>query len=351
MAAAPSLRPDLPGAPDVRPGWRVGVGWALILVAVIFSFAVPLLDISQAPQAAAPPVHGHEATTAAASIVHSPDSIAAAVELTATLVVGLGLVVPGSMTSKRGFALLSGLSLLYADGLLHWFAILEHVGAQPFMWFFAVSGAVQIFAIPFALRWGRVAWWSGVALSILFLVLYASVLIVPEPLGVEPEQVTGLGLLSKAAELGILVAMAGYFGTRILPSILRRPLQNRVVVDLLLAGAVLTAAIAGVESIWGLLLIPVFFLATALLLLFILSLAVGYRRESTLAAATAWVLAFSLVLGHLLYAAYFAWLGLFGPLSLCIVGAASLAAPALAASITLRPPSHRRTASGTELHL
>ena len=349
MAAAPSLPPDTSAAPDIPRGWRVGTGWALILVALIFAVSVPALDILQAPPSAAP-AHDHGATQAA-PIVHSSDAIAVAAELLLILVVGLGLIVPGSLTSGRGFALVAGLSFLYADGLFHWFAILEHVGAVPFMWFFAVSGAVQVFAIPFALRWERVVWWSGVALSVFFLVLYAAVLIVPEPLSVEPEGVTGLGLLSKAAELGILVAMAGYFGTRIVPVILRRPLQNRVVVDLLLAASVLTATIAGVEASWGLLPIPVFLIAVVLLFLFILSLAVGYRRDSTLAAATAWVLGLCLILGHLLYAANYAWLGLFGPFSLCIVGAASLAAPALAASITLRPPSHRRTASGTELHL
>ncbi len=150
-----------------------------------------------------------------------------------------------------------------------------------------------------------------------------------------------LGLLSKATELGILGGMAGYFGTRVVPRILPRPLQNRGVVEILLAGAVLTAAIAGVEVVWSLLPIPVFLMTAVLLIVFILSLAVAHRRESTLAAATAWVLAFSLFLGHLLYAAYYALLGLLAPLSLCILGAASLAAPALVASITLRPPATR----------
>ncbi len=345
MAGTSPPRPDIAAEPDTRPGWRVGVGWALILVAVISAVAVPALDIVQAPPAA-PPVHGHEATTGATVIVHSSDAIAVAMELLLTLVVGLGLVVPGLFTSGRAFAFVSGLSLLYADGLLHWFAILEHGGGVPFMWFFAVSGAVQIFAIPFALRWERVAWWSGVALSVFFLVVYASVLIVPEPLSVEPEGVTGLGLLSKAAELGILGGMAGYFGPRIVPVILRRPLQNRLVVELLLAGAVLTAAIAGVEALWSLLSIPVFVMTAVLTLVFILSLAVAQRRERTLAAATAWILAFSLVLGHLLYAAYYALLGVVAPLSLCILGAGSLAAPILAASIALRPPATRTRVVG-----
>src|SRR2546426_6862701 len=196
--------------PDTRPGWRVGVGWSLILVAVVFAAAVPALDILQAPQAAAPPVHGH-VTTQATSIVHSSGAIAIAVELLLTLFVGLGLVVPGLLTSARGFALVSGLSLLYADGLLHWFAILEHVGEAPSMWFFAVSGAVQIFAIPFALRWRRAAWWSGVVLSVFFLLLYFWTRVVPAPFSVEPEGVEGLGLLSKATELRILGGLAGCF--------------------------------------------------------------------------------------------------------------------------------------------
>ena len=349
MAPESSPGPGVSAAPDTRPGWRVGVGWSLILVAVVFAVAVPALDILQAPPATTP-VHDHEVAQAA-PIVHSSDAIAVAAELLPILVAGLSLVMPALLTSERGFGLASGLSLLYADGLLHWFAILEHGGAVPFMWFFAASGAVQIFAIPFALRWERVAWWSGVALYLFFLVLYAFVLIVPEPLSVEPEGVTGLGLLSKAAELGILGGMAGYFGNRIVPGILRRPLQNRRLVELLLAGSVLTAGVAGVEALWNLLSIPVFLMTAVLLVAFILSLAVAHRRGSTLAAATAWVLAFSLVLGHLLYAAYYALLGLVAPLSLCILSAASITAPALAASIGLRPPARARGSLGRTPHL
>lgn len=345
MAAAPSRWPEVAAATDTPPGWRVGVGWALILVAVVFAVAVPALDILQAPQAA-PPANGHEAGDGATFIRHSPDAMAVAVELLLILLVGLGLIVPGLLTSGRGFALAGGLSLLYADGLLHWFAILEHIGEAPSMWFFAVSGAVQVFTIPFALRRERVAWWVGVALSVFFLVFYAATRIVPQPFSVEPEGVEGLGLLSKAAELGILGGMAGYFGTRIVPAILRRPLQNRRLVELLFAGAVLTSAIAGVEALWRLLPISVFLMAAALSLVFILSLAVAHRRESTLAAATAWILAFSLVLGHLLYAAYYAGLGLFAPLSICILGVASLAAPALVASIAFRPPGTRAPLAG-----
>jgi len=345
MAAASSPRTGVAAAPDTRRSWRVGVGWSLILVAVVFAVAVPALDMLQAPPAATP-VHDHGATQAS-PIVHSSDAIAVAAELLPILVVGLSLVMPGLLRSVRRFALVSGLSLLYADGLLHWFAILEHIGAVPFMWFFAASGAVQIFAIPFALRWERVAWWSGVALSIFFVVLYALVLFVPEPLSVEPEGVTRLGLLSKVAELGILGGMAGYFGNRIVPVILRRALHNRGVVELLLAGAVLTAAIAGVEAFWGFLSFPVFLLAAVVLIVFILTLAAALRRASTLAAVTAWVLMFSVVLGHLLYAAYYLTVGLVEPLSLCVLGAASLSAPVLAASIARRPPP--RAARGAEV--
>ncbi len=337
MGAASSPWSGLAASPDTRPGWRVGVGWSLILVAVVFAVAVPVLDILQAPQAIAPPVHGH-VTTEATSIVHSSNAIAIAVELLLTLVVGLGLVVPGLLTSARGFALVTGLGLLYADGLLHWFAILEHVGEAPSMWFFAVSGAVQIFAIPVALRWERATWWSGVALSVFFLLLYAATRIVPAPFSVEPEGVEGLGLLSKAAELGILGGMAGFFGTRIAPGILRRPLRNRGVVELLSAGAVLSAVVGGVEVLWGVLPIPVFLVAAALLLIFIASLAVAHRRESTIAAATAWIFGFSVLLGHMLYAAYYLRVGLIEPLALCVLGAASLSAPVLVASIALRPP-------------
>ena len=328
MAPTPHRWPDVAATPDTRPTWRLGAGWALILVAVVFAVAVPVLDILQAP--ASPPVaHGDGEAIGATSVVHSSDAIAVGVEGLVALVVGLGLVVPASLRSERGFVLVVGLSLLYVDGLIHWFAILEHLVEPPSAAFFAIAGAAQIFAIPLALRGGRVLWWVGVALTVFFFELFLVTRFVPPPFALAPEPLEALGVLSKASELGLLAAMAGYFGADLVPSSLRRSLQGRSVAHALLAGAVVTIGVAGAETSWGLLPQTNFVLTVTVLIPFVLAVVASHCRPSTGMASLVWIGAFTLVLGHILYAAFYATRSLPMPLVLCAIGSAVLGATGL----------------------
>jgi len=341
MEAAPSRGPDAVTMVEARPAWRGGVGWALIFVAVVAAAVVPVLDILQAPASAAPaPDHGME--TEATPIVHSSDAILVAVEGLGALTVGLGLVVPRPLTSERGFALVGGLSLLYADGLIHWFAILEHLAEPPSAAFFAIAGAAQVFAIPVALRGRRVLWWVGVALPVFFLELFLVTRFVPAPFALSPEPVEALGLLSKAAELGLLAAMAGYLGADILPSSLRHPLMSRPIAFVLLAGAVVTDGIVGAETVWGLLPATNFVLTLIVLIVFVLAVTASHRRPSTGMASLVWIGASMLLLGHVLYAWYYEARAFQTPTALCAIGAGVLGAAGLALLTARLPPRPSR---------
>ena len=322
-------------------GARVAVGQILIVVAVIASLLIPILDVAQAPPSApAEPGHGAPGTT---SISHSPDAVWVAAEGIVTLLVGLGLAVPGVLRSERTFALVSALGLLYLDGLIHWFAILEHLAEPLSAAFFAVAGALQVLAIPVILRRERALWWVGVVLTVFFIELFFVARFVPPPFAVEPESFEGTGLLSKAAELILLAALAVYFRGDFVPSRLRVPFGSRAFIGVLLAGAVVSDAVAGLEALWGFLPLEVFTLAVLLLFAFVIAAVATHFRPRGSTAAIAWLGASTLALGHVLYAWYYTTLSVILPLLLCIVGGATLGAPMVLAPLgrgasPVRPP-------------
>ena len=322
-------------------GTRVTVGQILIMVAVIASLLIPILDVAQAPPS--PPAQHGQGAPGTTSISHSPDAVWVAAEGTLTLLVGLGLAVPGVLRSERAFALVSGLGLLYVDGLIHWFAILEHLAEPLSAAFFAVAGGLQVLAIPILLRRERALWWVGVLLTVFFIELFFVARFVPPPFAVEPESFEGTGLLSKAAELALLAALAVYFRADFVPSRLRVPFRKRAFVGALLAGAVVTDAVAGLEAFWGLLPFQVFALAVLLLLVFVIASVATYMQPRGSTAAIAWLGASTLALGHVLFAWYFVTVSLVLPLLLCIVGVATIGAPIVLAPLgraasRVRPP-------------
>jgi len=142
-----------------------------------------------------PSGHASHGTTAA-TITHSPIAIALAFFGTAIILTGLVLSYPESLTSVRALVIPLGLTLLYADGLLHWLAVIEHLTEPLSAAFFIGSGAVQIGAIPLIRRRERLLWWVGVALTVFFIELYVITRIVPPPFSLEPEAVESLGTLS-----------------------------------------------------------------------------------------------------------------------------------------------------------
>src|SRR6266852_650146 len=104
----------------------IKLGTLLVILGTVVGVGALLSDVltGQAEQSIPSGHVGHGAT--AAIITHSPIAIALAFFGTAIVLTGLVLSYPESLMSVRALALPLGLTLLYADGLLHWLAVLEH---------------------------------------------------------------------------------------------------------------------------------------------------------------------------------------------------------------------------------
>ncbi|MBI4562318.1 MAG: hypothetical protein HY724_09770 [Candidatus Rokubacteria bacterium] len=323
---AVSLPSDLPISEKARPdrGERIFIGNVLILMAVAVAVAVLLLDVSQVPPEA-PISHGQG--TGGAEATHSDDVLGLAVEGVGAVAIGVALISPGLARSRRVLGLAFASVLLYVDGMIHWLAVAEHLAEFPSAAFFMATGAVQIGAVPLVLRRERALWFVGVLFTVLLVQLFLATRFVPPPFATEPESFEFLGSLSKIVEFAILGALALVFGREIVPRRLGDSLTKDPPVVLLVAGAVATEVTAGIEALWGLLSLTVFWIASALLIAFMGSAALAYRRESRIWSGIAWSLSALLILGHLLYALYYGTLALAAPVVFCAVSGVLLAAP------------------------
>lgn len=130
----------------------IKLGTFLVVLSIVAGVGALLIDVftGQAEQSTPSGHAGHGAT--AATITHSSIAIALAFFGTAIILAGTVLSYPESLTSVRALLLPLGLTMLYADGLLHWLAVLEHLTEPLSAAFFIGSGAVQVGAIPFIRR-------------------------------------------------------------------------------------------------------------------------------------------------------------------------------------------------------
>lgn len=303
---------------------RIFIGSLLVVIAVGVAVAMLLLDVSEVP-AQAPEPHEHGSTELAAT--HSSDVLGFAVEGVAVVAVGVALRSSGRVRSRREIGLALVLVLLYLDGVIHWLAVSEHLAELPSATFFVITGAVQISAAPLVWRRERALWFVGAFFTVFLIELYLATRFVPAPFATEPESFEFLGSMSKVVEFAILGALVPVFGRGIVPRRLSDPLIRNPPVILLLAGTVATEVTVGIEAIWDLLSIAVFWITSILLVAFIGSLLLAYRRESRIWSGVAWSLAALLVLGHVLYAVYYGTLALVAPVVFCVMSGALLAAP------------------------
>lgn len=305
-------------------------GKALLFLGVAIGLASLLADVSYVSAFAGTSLGhaGHGETTPA---IHSPFALGLALS-------GLGVVMTGFLVSQREklksvrvLSFLAGLTLLYADGLLHWFAVSEHLTEPLSAIFFVFTGAIQVGAVPFLRQRDRLLWWVGVPLTIFFLELYIITRIVPPPFSVEPESVESLGTLSKAVELGLLAALGIYFGRSLVPTRLKSALTNVRPLAILLLGTALSLVVVNLELEWYWWIFPArMFLLTSIIMIALVAHATlaHYLRTSFLVAMT-WSLVMMLLILHGIYALDYARYDLFFPLGLCLVTGTLLAASVL----------------------
>lgn len=317
---------DTPRVPQ-SDKWKTRLGKLLILLGIAIALGVLLSDLL-ANQASIGAVSNHGGHGDEPSIAHSPISIAMALLGPAIMLTGLLLSHLKSLRSVHTLSLIAGLTLLYADGLVHWLAVVEHLGEPSSATFFILAGGVQVAAVPLARGRERLLWWVGVALTVFFVELYLLTRIVPPPLSLEPESLESLGTLSKAMELGVLVALGVFFGPRIVPMRLRGSVVHGPSLALLFIGASASLITINLEVQWYWWVLPVTgFVVTSFLIIGLIAYtALAYYLQTGLLAGMTWSFALMLITLHGLYAVNYARAALAFPLLLCIVSGSLLAA-------------------------
>ncbi len=307
---------------------RSRLGKLLLIFGIVLALGVLLADlVAVPPSTAASSSHAaHGAVVVAPA--HSPVAIGLALLGPAIVLAGLVLSIPGSFRSVQWVGIVAGLTLLYADGLLHWLAVLEHLGEPLSVVFFIVAGGVQVAAVPLVLRRERALWWVGVALTVFFIELYLATRVVPPPFSLEPESLESLGALSKGIELAVLVTLGLFFGARMVPLRLKGALVHLPSLALLFLGVLASLITNDLEVYlyWWLLPMTVFVLSSFLLMGVAAYAGLAHYLRTGLLVGLTWSLASMVIIVHGLYAVNYARAALAFPLLLCIVSGGLLAA-------------------------
>ncbi len=222
----------------------------MVVFGVVLALGVLLADlVASESSSAILSVHASHGSGAVV-VAHSTIAIALALLGPPIVLAGLSLMHLQSLRSAKVLSLVAGLTLLYADGLVHWLAVLEHLGEPLYAAFFIVGGAVQVGAVLLVRRRERALWWLGVAFTVFFIELYVLVLVVPAPFSVEPESLTSLGTLSKGFELALLASLGIFYGPRMVPTRLRKAVVHGPSLALLFLGALASLITIDVERYW-----------------------------------------------------------------------------------------------------
>ena len=307
------------------------MGKLFLVLSVALALGLLIADMMVARSSAAALVGGGGHGVETVAPAHSPISIAFAVLGPAVVLMGLLLSHPGSLRPVQSGGLVAGLTLLYADGLVHWLAVLEHLGEPPSVAFFLVAGGVQVGAVPLIRHRQRVIWGVGVALTLFLIELYIITRIVPPPFSFRPESVETLGVVSKGIEFAVLAALGVFFGPQIVPMRLRRSLVQGPSLALLFLGALASLITIDLEVYWywWLFSMMAFVVTGALLIGLIAHAALAYYLRTGFLVGLTWSFAAMIVIVHGIYAVNYASAALVFPLLLCIVSGGLLSGAAL----------------------
>ena len=303
------------------------MGKLLILLGVVLAVGVLLADITAAPAPLAPSDHGGHGGGGAVP-VHSNVSLAFALLGPPLVLGGLLITYRESLRSVQRIGLVAGLTLLYADGLLHWLAVLEHLSEPLSAVFFVISGAIQVGATPLARSREKLLWWVGVALTLVFIELYIITRIIPPPFSLEPESVESLGTFSKGVEIATMAALGIFFGSRIVPVRLRKAVVHRPTIALLFLGVLASLISSNLETYqyWWVVSTRAFVLNDFLLIGLIAFAGLAYYLRTEVLVGMTWSLAAMVVIVHVIFAISYANDALAFPLLLCILSGGLLSA-------------------------
>ncbi len=311
--------------------WKLRFGKFLIILGVAIAAGVLVTDLMAGlASTGAVSSHGGHGSESV-PVTHSAAAIYVAILGSGVILAGLVLSSINSLRSVQTLSLVAGLTLLYADGVVHWLAVTEHIGEPLSAIFFVFSGGIQVGAVPLVKRREKLLWWVGVALTVFFIELYILTRIVPPPFSLEPESLESLGTLSKAIEIGLLVALGLFFGSRMVPNRLRGALTHGPSLAFLFLGASVSLLTINLEVqwYWWVLSLTAFVLTAFLMIGLIAHAALAHYLKTGYLVGITWSFALMLMMVHVVYAVDYARASLAFPLLLCIVSGTLLTASVL----------------------
>lgn len=178
-------------------------GLELVLVGIVIAMMAVAWDFDNAAEHSGAPDH-HEGT---AHTARDPAAIPLIVLGTLVAGVGTGLHVIGKPPTRVAYALFTASYLMLADGVVHFYAVSDHVSIPLFGAFFAAVGAAQLGLAVGLWRAKPLVYLVSGALMAGLIVLFFVTRFISPPGMAEPEAFEPLGILSKVLEFAALGAL------------------------------------------------------------------------------------------------------------------------------------------------
>lgn len=142
-----------------------------------------------------------------AVMVHNAAATAVVIAGVALAALGARMLLLGKPATRTAHLLFLASTLMFADGVLHFYVVSEHLSILPFAIFFAAAGAVQV-GLGFGLfRERPLVYYLSVIVTIGLIVLFVVSRLVALPFSEGREEFEAIGVLSKVLEFVTLGAL------------------------------------------------------------------------------------------------------------------------------------------------
>ncbi len=178
---------------------RKRLGMELVLVGLVIALGAVTWDLAYVLETPGPHDASAMAHNTAATLV-----VIAGVLLAA---VGARMLLLDRPAKKQAYLLFAASTLMFADGVLHFFVVSEHLAILPFAVFFVVAGAVQLGLGLGLLKPRPLVYYLAILVTIGLIGLFFLARTITMPFAEGPEEYDAIGLLSKVLEVATLAAL------------------------------------------------------------------------------------------------------------------------------------------------
>jgi uncharacterized membrane protein len=182
---------------------RRRLGFELVLVGLFVALGAVTWDLSDVLSMQETGHHHDEG----AVLAHN--AAATVVVVVGVLLAALGarMLLSERPVSRNAHLLFLASTLMFADGVLHFYVVSEHLSILPFAVFFVAAGAVQL-GLGFGLFRERPnVYLLSVVVTVGLILLFFITRAIAVPFSEGPEELEALGILSKVLELVTLGAL------------------------------------------------------------------------------------------------------------------------------------------------